>query len=248
MKTTKIFLLGIAGLSAVLALSCTKTFDEKIAQQNDFSNSSLAQVFIGTANASRNYVYMDGKPVTGALLASGGLFPANGTYAFNVPAGLRSFLIKDTLSTSTQVPLTFAENLQVGKNYTIFTYDTITSPKQITVPNNMPLIKDTSCRIRFANFIYSPTAVPAVDVYSRGKATNVFTNVATNTVTDFIPYPSRLLNDTLDVRETGTTNLVIRLIYSNFFSDRRYYTIAQRGSAQRGTYIGTRTVTTFLSY
>jgi hypothetical protein len=247
MKTTKIFLLGMAGLSAILGLSCTKTFDEKIAQQNDFSNSSLAQVFIGTVNASRNYVYMDGKPVTGALLASGGLFPASGTYAFNVPAGLRSFLIKDTLSTSTQVPLSFAANLQVGKNYTIFTYDTITSPKQITVLSNMPVLKDTSCRIRFANFIYSPTAVPAIDVYSRVKATNVFTNVVTNTVTDFIPYFTRF-TDTLDVRETGTTNLVARFIFTGGLSDRRYYTLAQRGSAPRGSYAGTRAVSSFLSY
>ena len=236
MKSVKLYALGLIGLLSIgLAISCTKSFDEKTVQQTDFSNRSLVRIFLATVNASRNYVYVDGNPITGALLASGGTFPTTSAYATSIPAGLRAFLIRDTLGTSTQVPLSFATNMQVGKNYSIFVYDTISSPKQKTVETRFQIPTDTTVRIRFANFIYNPTIVPAIDVFLFSKNANIFTNVAVTDVTDFITYsiPVYTLpntSDTLYIRETGTTVNIIKVPLGGVFTQKRSYTLLYRGS------------------
>jgi hypothetical protein len=249
MKSIKINAGGmVLILATVLITSCTKTFDEKITLQNDFNNSTIAQVIIATVGASRNTVYLDGKQVSGSLMVSGSLFPTASAYGFVTPPGLRSFTIKDTLSTSTQVPLTFSTNMQVGKYYTIFMYDTTTSPKQVTVPANIVEIRDTTCRMRFANFVYSPAGLPAIDIYSFARGTNLVTNLPSAGVSDFISYPTRLATDTFYFRETGTQNLLLKLTITGGFTERRHYTTVYRGSAPRGTYVGSRTLTTFTNY
>ncbi len=190
-------------LASVLIISCTKSFDEKTEQQTDFGNSTLAQVYIATVGATRNYVYVDGKPVTGTAMTLGSLFPS-AAYSFNVQPGLRSFTVRDTLTTSTQLPLVFAENMQVGKNYTIFTYDTTTAPKQKTVLTNIVVPEDAiTARVRFANFVYAPYALPAIDIYSARKGANIFSNIQVTEVTDYISVDAGLA-DTFYVRQAGT--------------------------------------------
>lgn len=225
---------------ALAIISCSKTFDEKTPQQTDFQNSSFAQVFLATVGATRNYVYIDGKSVTGATLGAGSLFPSS-AYAFVVEPGLRTFQIKDTLPTSTQVPLTFAENFQVARQYLIFVYDTITSPKQVTVPMNIVIPSDSMARLSFANFIYNSFDIPGVDVFSKRRNQNIFTNVTKNQVAEFVPVPSQSTTvkyipnsiDTLIIRETGTANALVQI---NGFNptQKRSYTLVYRGS-HRGT-------------
>ena len=242
MKSVKIGALGLIGLLSVgLVISCTKSFDEKTVQQTNFSNSSLVRVFLATVNATRNNIYLDGNPLTGATLASGGTFPSTSGFAASIPAGLRSFLIRDTLGTSTQVPLSFSTNMQVGKNYSIFVYDTISSPKQKTVETRFQIPTDTTVRIRFANFIYNPTIVPAIDVFLFSKNANIFTNVNVTDVTDFISYsiPVYTLpntSDTMYIRETGTSVNIIKFPLGGVFTQKRSYTLVYRGS-HRGTRI-----------
>jgi hypothetical protein len=181
--------------------------------------------------------------VSGIVLASGGIFPGT-AYSFKVNAGSRSFTIKDTLPATTQVPLTFTQTMEAGKSYTIFTYDTITSTKQATVLNNIVVPTDTSSRLRFANFIYNTTPVANVDVYSYKKGTGapLFANVATNQVTDFIPYAS-LQTDTLYVYAAGTTSpLIVKQAVPSLVPTRSYT------SAYNGSYRGTKAVTTFATY
>lgn len=247
MKSLKIYLYGIVGIiSAILILpSCTKSFDEKVVQQRDFSNSSLIQVYMGTVSATRNYVYVDTKPITGSALSLGGVFPSIG-FAASIPGGFNAFLIKDTLSTSTQVPLSFAENMQVGKYYTIFMYDTINSPKQKTVETNIVVPADTTARIRFANFVFSKVGVPAVDIFSKVKNANVFTNVSPTEVTDFIPYASAI-TDTFLVRETGTTNQLAAL-NGLYPTEKRSYTLVFRGRYQTTSGTIARTLSSFINY
>ena len=244
MKFLKIMILTLGTLTiSCLHFSCTKNNPQVTATETNFGNSTFVQVFDATVKSTRNYIYVDGIPVSGAALAFGGVFPGT-AFAFKVNAGLRSFLIKDTLSSSTQVPLSFAENMQVGRSYTIFTYDTITSVKQATVLNNITVPKDTTARLRFANFIYNSFAVPNVDVYSyrRGTTTPVFTNVATTQVTDFIPYASGL-TDTLYVYATGTTSpLLVKALVTSLAPQRSYT------SAYSGSYRGTKAITTFATY
>jgi hypothetical protein len=243
MKSVKIYVFGIISLLAVvLVISCTKTFDEKTIQQQNFNASTLVQVHVATVGASRNYVYVDAKPVTGALMTSGSTFPSAG-YGFSLDPGIRNFVVRDTLSTTTQIPISFAENMQAGKHQTVFVYDTITSPKQKTVIDNIVIPTDTSSRLRFANFIYNPNTPVPVDVYSFNRATNLFTNVPVTGVTEFIPYPSILTVDTLYVRETGTLIQLFKLTVLGGLTQKRNYTFVYRGSDR-----GTRTYSLFANY
>lgn len=231
MKFKDISIAGsMAIAAAMLVTSCVKDKGKEVATEDySFSNKSFVQVFNGTLNSARNYVYVDANAVTGAALAYASTFPATPA-SFAIPSGFKAVVIRDTLSTTTQPSMSFAETFQGGANYTIFMYDTLTSPKQKTVQNNIIIPDDTTARVRFANFIYTKTAVPNVDIFSLKRNANVFTNVQITDVTDFVPYASSL-NDTLYVRETGTTNLLATL---NGFNPvrKRSYTLVFRGRYQ----------------
>ncbi len=217
--------------TAFLAVSCVKETGKEVAlEQYDYSSKAFVQVYNGTLSSARNYVYVDGAPVTGAALAYASTFPSTPSL-FAITSGFRAFLIRDTSSTIlTQPAMSFAENLQATGNYTIFMYDTLTSPKQKIVQNDIIIPTDTTARVRFANFIFTRTAVPNVDIFSLKRNANVFTNVGITEVTGYIPYASSL-NDTLYVRETGTANLLATL---NGFNPvrKRSYTLVFRGRYQ----------------
>ncbi|HEX4876961.1 MAG TPA: hypothetical protein VFV31_09845 [Chitinophagaceae bacterium] len=204
MKTFKIIAAGVSGLivAGSVMISCTKNVQEATALKDDFSNNAIVQLYVATVNASRNYVYVDAQALNGSSLSSGSVFPGTG-YGFNVGTGFRGFTVRDTLSTTTQVPLTFAQNFQGGKSYTVFTYDTITNPKQKTVETLIDVPTDTTARIRFGYFTYSPNDVPAVDIFSVKRKANIFSNVMLTDVTDFVPIASGI-TDTLFVRLAGS--------------------------------------------
>ncbi len=243
MKDLKI-LIAVLGVACTLFVSCNKMDRDTIGVFNtDFNNKATVQVAVATVNATRNYIYVDGKQVTGSTLASGSIFPSSGVgVGFNVDGGLRSFLVRDTAPTATQVPYNFAENMNAASHYTVFLYDTISAPKQKTVKDNVVIPADTSCRIRFANFIYNTVAVPNVDVFSFNRNANIFTNVAITDVTEFIAYPSRLPVDTLYIRETGTQTLLLKQSIS-VLTPKRNYTFLYRGSFK-----GTKTFTFYATY
>lgn len=189
-------------VTASLLLSCVKKDAEGLVTSTDFNNKTLLRVYVATVNANRNYVYVDGKALNGSSLTSGSLFPASGVYASAIDPGVKAFLVRDTLTATTQAPLSFAQNLQMNKNYTVFLYDTINSPKQTTVetfytPNS------GKAWVRFANMVYSPTAVPAIDIYSARKGANVFSNVSVSQVSSFIPVDMDVA-DTFYVRVAGS--------------------------------------------
>ncbi|MFN8289713.1 MAG: hypothetical protein U0U70_05635 [Chitinophagaceae bacterium] len=242
MKSTilKFAFFGVAAAGFILA-SCTKGADSRLTTQTDLTNKTQIRVVVATVNASRNYVYVDGSPLNGASLTSGSVFPSSGVYAASIDPGVKNFLVRDTLTAATQIPLSFAENMQPAHNYTVFLYDTINAPKQRTVETKYEIPADHSCRLRFANFIYNASAVPNIDVFSVIKNANVFTNVPVTGVTDFIPYPINTAPDTLYIRETGTlTNVVSVPVGSTTFNDKRSYTLLYRGS-----YKGTKATTLY---
>ncbi|HMK26911.1 MAG TPA: DUF4397 domain-containing protein [Chitinophagaceae bacterium] len=236
MKLTKIIIAFSAVIvSALLAVSCTKQTGKEVAlEQNNFTNRTFVQVYNATLNATRNYIYVDGSAVTGAAVAYGATFPSTPSN-FTVASGVRAFLIRDTSSTIlTQPPMSFAENFEANQSYTIFMFDSLTTPKQKTVKNDIVFPDDTTSRIRFANFIFSKNAVPNMDLFSVKRNANVFTNVQTTDVTNYIPHPSSsktVENDTLYVRATGTTTNLATL--TGFAPVRkRSYTLIFRGSYQ----------------
>jgi hypothetical protein len=236
MKLINKLILGTTCLliTGVTLVSCTKKFDSKLSLTFGNEKSSNVQFFVATVGATRNYIYVDSKPMNGSGMSSGSIFPGTG-YGFSVPTGMRSFLIRDTLTATTQPQLSFAQNMEIGKSYMVFAYDTITTVKQKTVETPIVIPSDTSCRMRFANFIYNPNAISAVDVFSFNRNTNLFTNVNVTDVTGFIAYPSGLLADTLYVRPTGnTTTTLYKLTITGGLTQKRSYTLVYRGS-DRGT-------------
>jgi len=258
MKYSKkiIIKLGIVSLS-LLYFSCNKQVELTGTVLPNSNTSAVVQVFNATVKATRNYIYVDGVAVSGATLVYGAVFPST-AYGFRVDAGSRNFLIKDTLPATTQTPITFSQSIIAEKSYTIFTYDTITSVKQATVLNNIVISTDTTSRLRFANFVYNATAVANVDVYSYRNLPGtpvfiggapvlttslpVFRNVATTSVTDFIPYASGK-TDTLYVYATGTTSpLLVKQLIPSLVPTRSYT------SAYNGSYSGTKVVSTFATY
>lgn len=235
MKKNKLFIAYLAGFLAtgLVFSACEKTFKNELPVDKDMNDNSIVQVYLTTLNTNRNFLYVDNKPVNGASMVPGTLFPATG-YGFSVSSGLKAFLLRDTLSAATQPPLAFSQQLDVGKHYTLFVYDTFTTPKQKIVQDNIVVPADTSTRIRFANFIYNNTAVPAVDIFSWNRNANLVTNLAVTDVSNFIPYPSRLAVDTFYVRETGTSNLLLKLTLTGGLTDKRSYTFVYRGSHKVG--------------
>ena len=245
MKKNQQYILGI-GLLAALAMTlvaCEKSFDEKISLNSDTAGNTVVQLYMATVGASRNYVYVDGRPQNGAALSSGSVFPTTG-YGFMVPSGSRAFMLRDTLSTTTQVPISFANILDRGKNYTIFAYDTISAVKQKTVMTDIVVPTDTTCRVRFAHFAYSPTLMPNIDLYSFKRMANVISNVAPTDVSTFVPFASAL-NDTLQVREAGTANVLAQL--NGFFpTQKRSYTLVYRGTHRGASTV--RFLSSFVNY
>lgn len=256
MKSNILFSAGCGLLAtALLLLSCEKKVMDRLApEQTDFTNSTLLQFYNGRVGSNRTYVYVDGAPVNGATITYGVSFPntaaaAPGTttpYSFVVPAGIRGFAIRDTATVTTQLPLLFSNQFQANSNYTIFAYDTITSPKQKTVLTPIQIPTDGTARLRMANFIFSKTPVPAVDLYSVKVKNNLFTNVAIEQVTDFAPY-TPVFNDTLVVFNTGTKDTLAKFNAFNAIQ-RRSYTLVFRGRYQSTSGTPARTLSAFANY
>lgn len=201
---------GVAVAVGAVITSCTKKTDKEVATENFiFNDQAQMQVYNGILNSNRNFIYVDAKPINGATHTYNTVFPgAVGPTSFTVGGGFRAFLIRDTLLTSTQVPMSFGEDLQSGRNYTLFTYDTITTPKNKLVANNIVVPTDTTARLRFANLIYNPSVLASgFDVFSVKRNAVIFSNVKESEVTDYIPYASAL-TDTFYIRLNGSsTNL-----------------------------------------
>jgi len=234
----------------LLASACSKNSQDSTPIVNT-SNSSNIQFFLATVGASRNLITVDGNRINRPTLAAGTCFPTavypstNTSLAFAIGGGLHSFTVVDTLVTTMQKPLTFAGTFEAGKYYSIFMYDTITNPKQVTVESKIEIPADNTARLRFANFIHDVNAVPAVEVFSTRRNEVVFPNVNKTDVTSFIPYSSTV-NDTLIVRQVGTTTALAT--FNGFFpTQKRSYTLVYRGSNRTPT-TTPKAVTVFANY
>jgi hypothetical protein len=237
--------LYLAAICLVGLASCDKEFVKIPTENTNFDGKANVRLANFVVNSNRNYVFVDNVLVSGTSSAYTSTYP-NAPSFMTMNAGSRAILIKDTLVTTTQVPINLNANLESGSYYTIFTFDSIINAKSKLVKDAIITPTDTTARLRFAHFAYSTAAIPNVDVYSTRRAQNIFTNVALTAVTDFIPYASAI-SDTLYVRETGKT---VNLAGINGFSaiTKRSYTVIFRGSYRLTTGTAARTLSSFLSY
>jgi hypothetical protein len=239
-------ILPLAGSLLVLG-ACTKNIEDKTPRNSDVGTYASVQVYNAAVGTARNFIYMDGVPLNGTPMAyTSAAFTGSGT-TYGLAPGVHNFTIKDTSSTTTQAPLTFSNSFQPNTSYTIFTYDTLTAVKQITVQTTLEVPMDTTARVRFAHLSFLTSGTPDnVDIYSRVRKANIFSNVAFKTVTNFIPMASGKA-DTLLVRPAGTTNDFATLIVT--FARKRSYTLVFRGRYANAT-ISTefpRTLTSFVN-
>lgn len=224
-------LLPLAGSLLVLA-ACTKNIVDETPRESDPGTYASVQIYNVALGTKGNFLYIDGVPVNGSPFVFTQTTATNATFTgsgltYGLAPGTHTFTLKDTAAATTQPPLVFNNSLQPNTAYTLFTFDTLTSVQQLMVQNTFTVPLDTTARLRFAHLSYLKGGTPEnVDIFSKNKNANVFTNVAFKTVTDFIPYASRKA-DTLIARQAGTTTDLATVFITP--SVKRFYTVVFRG-------------------
>jgi len=236
----------IALASMIMLAACEKEYKSILTEETNLGNTAFVKFHNAIINSNRTYIYSDMVPLNGATIAYGGLFPSLSPSYTALAAGTRAIAIRDTLAPSTQYPISFNAPMTAGTFYTIFAYDSLNAPKYKVIQDNIQVFNDTAARVRFANFPYSTTAMPNVDIFSQKQQANIFTNISTAAVTDFISFRANI-SDTLFVRPTGTTNNLTQL-NGLVATAKRNYTVIFRGSYRTTAGAAARTLTSFLSY
>ena len=236
----------IAFASMIMLAACEKEYKSLLTEETNLGNTAFVKFHNAIINSNRTYIYSDMVPLNGATIAYGGLFPSLSPSYTALAAGTRAIAIRDTLAPSTQYPISFNAPMTAGTFYTIFAYDSLNAPQYKVVQDNIQVFNDTAARVRFANFPYSTTAMPNVDIFSQKQQANIFTNISTAAVSDFISFRAGI-SDTLFVRPTGTTNNLTQL-NGLVATAKRNYTVIFRGSYRSTTGAAARTLTSFLSY
>jgi len=236
----------IALASMIMLAACEKEYKSILTEETNLSNTAFVKFHNAIINSNRTYIYSDMVPLNGATIAYGGLFPSLSPSYTALAAGTRAIAIRDTLAPSTQYPISFNAPMTAGTFYTIFAYDSLNAPQYKVIQDNIQVFNDTAARVRFANFPFSTTAIPNVDIFSQKQQANVFTNISTAAVTDFISFSANI-SDTLYVRPTGTTNNLTQL-NGLVATAKRNYTVIFRGSYRTTAGAAARTLTSFLSY
>ncbi|HSF44881.1 MAG TPA: hypothetical protein VLA58_02685, partial [Chitinophagaceae bacterium] len=121
-------LLCSAGICVLGLFSCDKEFDKIPVENTDLDGKANVRLANFVVNSNRNYVFVDNILTSGTSSAYTSTYP-NAPSFMTIDAGSRAILIKDTLATTTQVPINLSANLEAGAYYTIFTYDSITNAK-----------------------------------------------------------------------------------------------------------------------
>jgi hypothetical protein len=236
----------IALVCIIMLAACEKEYKSLLTEETNLGNTAFVKFHNAIINSNRTYIYSDLVPLNGATIAYGGLFPSLSPSYAALAAGTRAIAIRDTLAPSTQYPISFNAPMNAGSYYTIFAYDSLNAPKFRLIQDNIQVFNDTAARIRFANFPFSTTAIPNVDIFSQKQQANLFTNISTAAVTDFISFRANF-SDTLYVRPTGTTDNLTQL-NGLVATAKRNYTVIFRGSYRTTTGTAARTLTQFLSY
>ncbi len=234
MNMKNIFILG--GIYTIISLvSCTKDFDGRAAENSNLVQTSYVRFYSGSLGAVRNFISVDNQRLNGTPLTMGGVFPGASTVtAFTTIApGSRSISIVDSAVVPAQNPLTFSQNFLAGQYYSIYSYDTANAVKALVVNDVINIPTDTTCNLKFVNIVFSSQPVTPtinVDVFSRSRQANIFSNVAPLGVSAVIPHRTAV-TDTLDIRVAGTTT-ILTSINGFTFNQRRNYTLVFRGRYQ----------------
>ncbi|RYZ32596.1 MAG: DUF4397 domain-containing protein [Sphingobacteriales bacterium] len=246
-------ILPLAGSLLVLA-ACTKNIQDETPRESDPGVYASVQVYNAAIGTKGNFIYMDGVPLNGAPFVYTQTTSTNAAYTgsgliFGLAPGTHTFTVRDTAVATTQAPLVFSNSMQPNTSYTIFTYDTLTAVKQLTVQNSFPTVQDTTARVRFAHLAFLKSGNPGnVDIFSKNRNANLFSNVAFKAVSDYVAFQSRK-SDTLIVRNAGTQTGLDTAFFNP--AAKRYYTLVFRGrfsTNEAGGALYPRTLASFVNY
>jgi hypothetical protein len=228
MKMKLFYIIAVIGLFT----ACKKDFDGRATESVGTENKAFIRIVSGSVGAARNFATLDGALLNGTPLAMGGIFPGASTvtaFATILP-GARTIRVYDSSLVPMQTPVSISSEFKQGKFYTIYTYDTSNAVKAMIGLDEFSVPSDTTANVKFVNIIFSSSAVPNVDLYSRRKMANIATNIAPLGSSSYIPHISGL-TDTLEVRATGTTT-ALTIVNGFTFNAKRTYNIVFRGRYQ----------------
>lgn len=235
---------------AVIGLftACKKDFDGRATESAGTENKSFIRFVPGSLAAARNFISVDGQRLNGTALTMGSVFPGASTitaFATILP-GTRTVRVYDSLTTTTQTPVSVSSSFEAGKFYTVYSYDTTNAVKVIVKQDEFSVPTDTTANVKFVNIIYSSSTIPNVDLYSRRKRANIATNIAPLGNSNYIKHITGL-SDTLEVRATGTTTALT--IFNGFtFNAKRTYNVVFRGRYQSTSGTMSRGLTVMATY
>ncbi|OYZ03053.1 MAG: hypothetical protein B7Y37_01035 [Sphingobacteriia bacterium 28-36-52] len=231
MKNMKMKLFSIIAVIGLLT-ACKKDFDGRTTESSGTENKSFIRFVPGSLAAARNFITVDGTRLNGTGLSMGGVFPGASTitaFATILP-GSRTIRVFDSSAVTIQSPVSISSTFDAGKFYTIYTYDTSNAVKALIQNDVFTVPTDTTANVKFVNIIFSSSAIPNVDLYSRRKRANIATNIAPLSSSPYIKHITGL-SDTLEVRATGTTT-ALTIVNGFTFNAKRTYNVVFRGRYQ----------------
>lgn len=122
-----------------------------------------------------------------------------------------------------------------GKYYTVFVTDTASNMDAVSLRDSTRAAGTDSVRLRFANM--SPDA-PGIDLYVKGQASPIITNITYKTASNFISYISEA-NVIFEIRRSGQSTLLATLDPINLYRG-NIYTIWCGGYINGNEAAGTR--------
>jgi len=244
MKMKLFLIIAVIGLLT----ACTKDFDGRTTESVGTENKAFIRIVSGSVGAARNFATLDGALLNGTPLSMGGIFPGASTvtaFATILP-GARTIRVYDSAVVPMQTPVSISAVFDAGKFYTVYTYDTSNAVKALIQNDVFTVPADTTASVKFVNIIYSSTAVPNVDLFSRRRQANIASNIAPLASSNYIPHISGL-TDTLEVRATGTT-APLAIINGFTFNQKRTYNVVFRGRYQSTSGTMSRGITVMATY
>ena len=233
-----------------LIWSCTKKID-LVAPTSTIDGLAYVKVaqmspnFRAVVNGRDSFnVYFNEAKVNGAFLTYGSFFPTTTSLYAAVRTG--SQVVRMTVN-GVNTPdsfnlVGFTKNLKAGTYYSFILTDSLFSldpSKQMFIEDNFIRTDTTHYTIRLVHAIPNDSTGKNIDVYSTRLNTNIFTNVAPGSATQFITNPYTIIADTFIVRRTGNPFELCRLSTVALPIGReRAYTLIYRGN--RGSATGTK--------
>ena len=244
MKMKYLYILAVVGLFT----ACKKDFDGRATESVGTENKAFIRFVPGSLAAARNFITLDGALLNGTPLSMGGIFPGASTVtAFaTITPGARTLRVFDSAAIPMQTPVSISATFDAGKFYSVYTYDTSNAVKALIQNDVFTTPSDTTANVKFVNIIYSSSAIPNVDLFSRRKQANIASNIAPLASSNYIPHLSGL-TDTLEVRATGT-NTALAVFNTFTFNQKRTYNVVFRGRYQSTSGTMSRGITIMATY